>query len=59
MHKPKPIQNYIFTDHALSEADRRGIGKDEVEKVLANPEQTEVARPGRTVYPSKIYMDEP
>ena len=56
---PKPVQNYFFTDHALSEMDRRGISKDEVAAVLAKPEQSELVRAGRIVYQSKLSMGEP
>ena len=54
MPAPEPVQNYVFSDHALAEIARRGISKDEVVAVLAKPQQSESVRAGRTVYQSKL-----
>ena len=59
MPTPKPIHNFIFTDHALSEMSRREINRDEVAKVLSKPEQSEVVRTGRRVYQSRLNLGEP
>jgi len=55
----KPITHYRLTDHAKSEMARRQIGEEDVAKVLAAPEQTEVVREGREVYQSRIESGEP
>ena len=56
---PKPVQDYVFTNHALSEMERRGINKDEVSAVLVKPEQSEPVRKGRVVLQSKISSGDP
>jgi len=59
MPTPKPVQIFVYTDHAISEMARRGISKDEVAVVLAKPEQLETVRAGRTVYQSKLNLGDP
>jgi hypothetical protein len=59
MPAPEPLQEYLFTGHALSEIVRRGIDKDEVAAVLANPEQSEPVLAGRILYQSKIFAGDP
>jgi len=59
MPVPKPVQNFVFTDHALSEMARRAISKDDVSAVLAKPDQAEPIRTGRTIYQSKLSLGEP
>jgi hypothetical protein len=59
MPTPKPVQGYVFTDHALFEMARRRISKDEIAAVLAKPEQSEQVRTGRIVYQSKSSSGEP
>ena len=59
MPAPKPVRNFDYTDHALSEMARRGISEDQISAVLARPEQSEPIRKGRTVYQSKLNFGEP
>jgi len=57
MPKPKPVTDFVFTDHALLEMKRRGISEYNVSVVLAKPEQMELVRAGRAVYQAKIDWD--
>jgi hypothetical protein len=41
------ITDYIITDHARTEIERRRLGKETIDRVLKNPEQRLVIRPGR------------
>jgi hypothetical protein len=41
------------------EMQRRGITEPDVATVLAAPEQSEVVRPGRCVYQSRMTFDDP
>jgi hypothetical protein len=59
MPKLKPIQNFVFTGHAMTEMARRGISESEVAEVLTHPEQTEMVRSGRAVYQAKLDLGEP
>ena len=59
MPTPKPVQIFVFSDHAISEMTRRRISKDEVTDVLSKPEQSEQVRAGRTVYQSKFILGDP
>jgi hypothetical protein len=38
----EPIHEFVFTNHALTEMDRREISQEDVKAVLAEPEQTEM-----------------
>ena len=53
------LQNYLLTDHAHLEMQRRGIAEADVTAVLAAPEQSEEVRPGRCVYQSRMTFDDP
>ena len=55
----EPIFDFVLTDHALKEMARREITHEDVRIVLANPEQMEMVREGRTVYQAKLEMGEP
>jgi hypothetical protein len=55
----EPIIDFVFTSHALLEMARRNVGKEEVQKVLAKPEQVEMVRRGRAVYQAKYDIGEP
>ena len=59
MPKPKPVTDFIFTDHALLEMKRRGIDEDMVSAALAKPGQIELARAGRAIYQTKIELEIP
>ena len=48
-----PIVDYILTDHAIRELERRGIGEQDIDGVLKNPAQCLELRPGRVVLQSK------
>lgn len=43
-----------LTPHALEQMERRGLGRDLVERVLANPQQEREARLGRVALQSKV-----
>ena len=59
MPKAPPLTGYWGTDRARFEMARRRITADQIDRVLAAPEQTELVRPGRVVYQSRIEFDEP
>lgn len=46
--------DYRFSQHALNEMARRGIGEDVVVSVLHAPEQDLIGYGGRTVYQSRV-----
>jgi len=51
---PVGIKKYRLTEHALFEMKRRGIIKEDIEKVLANPEQVVKVREERVVFQSRV-----
>jgi hypothetical protein len=57
--KPKPIADYIFTDHARLEILRRGLSEEMVRAILLAPDQRIEVRPGREVLQSKISAGQP
>ncbi|MGC1378678.1 MAG: DUF4258 domain-containing protein [Anaerolineales bacterium] len=59
MPEPKPVTDFVFTDHALLEMKRRGISEEMVSVALAKPEQMELVRAGRMVYQAKIDLEVP
>ena len=58
MVKSVPARDYVFTEHALFEMQRRRLTEQLVRSVLAEPEQELEIRPGRTVLQSKVVMEE-
>lgn len=56
MSTPTAIKEYRITDHAKQEMARRQISESIVAQVLSAPEQSEIDRPGREVFQSKIRM---
>ena len=56
--KPNPITDFVITDHAAMELERRGLSK-EIRRVLADPEQGEDVRAGRIVLQSRMDMGQP
>jgi uncharacterized protein DUF4258 len=48
------ITNYIFTDHAATEINRRGLTVKTIDEILKSPEQRLDVRPGRVVLQSRI-----
>ena len=57
-HLP-PIVEYVISDHARSEMERRQIGEADVAKVLAMPGQTDTVQEGRAVYQLQVEMGQP
>lgn len=57
--RPKPIADYILTDHARLEILRRGLSEEIVRAILLAPEQRIEVRPGRDVLQSKSSSEEP
>lgn len=47
------LEDYLLTDHAHAEMQRRGLAITQVEAVLFAPEQRFLDRPGRCVYQSR------
>ena len=56
---PSAIEDYHLTEHARFEMERREISEADVARVLAAPEQIELARAGRIVCQSRIVLGEP
>jgi hypothetical protein len=54
-----PPAEYRVTDHARFEMERRGISEAEIALVLSAPEQSDLVRPGRVVYQSRMESEEP
>jgi hypothetical protein len=59
MPEPSSITEYRLTDHAQLEKERRQITEAEIAQVLSAPEQSEIVRPGRMVYQSRVKVGEP
>jgi len=55
----RAVLNYVLTDHARLEMQRRGITETNIATVLIAPEQSEEVRPGRCVYQSRMTFDDP
>ena len=45
---------FPFSNHALEEIERRGVGRDNVDRVLDAPDQIVEERFGRRAYPSSV-----
>ena len=50
----EPVTEYIFTDHATTELERRGLSTEVINRVLRNPEQRLEVRSGRVVLQSRV-----
>ena len=48
------ITNYIITDHATTELQRRGLTAQLIDSLLKNPEQRLEVRSGRVVVQSRV-----
>lgn len=46
--------NFIFSNHALQELQRRGLQRNMVESVLNNPQQILEEKEGRKAYQSQV-----
>jgi hypothetical protein len=57
--KPKPITDYVITEHAVFEMERRGLTKAMIQKVLAAPEQQQEVYHGRIVLQSRVSLGKP
>lgn len=51
---PKPITDYIFSDHATFEMARRGLSRETVHAILPAPEPRFEIRPGRVALQSRL-----
>lgn len=56
---PNPIIDYVITEHAASELERRGLSEETVREVISSSEQELAVRPGRIVLQSRIDMGKP
>jgi hypothetical protein len=56
MTQISPPFEHRITDHARFEMERRGISEAEIVRVLSAPEQSDLVRPGRAVYQSRIEL---
>ncbi|MCL7454805.1 MAG: DUF4258 domain-containing protein [Anaerolineae bacterium] len=54
-----PSVEHRITEHARFEMERRGISEAEIAQVLSAPEQSDLVRPGRVVYQSRMEYEEP
>ena len=54
--KPNPITDFVISDHAVMELERRGLSEDMIRRVLADPDQGEDVRAGRIVLQSRMDM---
>ena len=50
----EPITDYIITDHATTEIERRGLSVETIDRILKSPEQRLEVRPGRVVLQSRV-----
>lgn len=57
--EPPPLHNYIVTEHAAFEMQRRGLSQDIIQNVIEAPEQVLEVRPGRVVLQSRIRAGDP
>jgi hypothetical protein len=50
------MAHYVIGDHARFEMKRRGISEEDVQTLVARPEQVLEIRPGRVVMQSRVTM---
>jgi hypothetical protein len=50
----EPITDYILTEHAATEIERRGLSTDAIDGILKTPEQRLEVRHGRVVLQSRF-----
>lgn len=55
----KPLDDFVISDHAHFEMQRRQITEEQVRAVLAAPQQVVDVRSGRQVYQSRITIRTP
>ena len=49
-----PLDDYVITDHAAFEIQRRGISQEMIREVLENPGQRITVRQGREVFQNRF-----
>ncbi len=54
----EPVKEFVISEHAAFEMERRGLGVELVRSVLSAPEQRIEVRPGRVVLQSRRPMGE-
>jgi hypothetical protein len=57
--EPVPLRDYVITEHAAWEMQRRGISQEVIEKVMNSPEQVFEAKPGRIVLQTRLAIGDP
>ena len=50
----EPIKDYVITDHATVELERRGLSTQAIDNILRKPEQRLEVRSGRVVVQSRV-----
>lgn len=55
--RTNPVGEYIITDRAAFEMERRNITSELIRIVISNPEQRIAVRKGREVFQSRIQME--
>ncbi len=55
----EPLKDYVITDHASLEIERRGLSEEIVRGVLAAPDQRYEVRAGRDVFQSRASVGKP
>jgi hypothetical protein len=56
---PEPVEDYVVTDHAAFEMERRGLSEQVIRRVLVAPEQRLEIRSGRVVLQSRVALGAP
>jgi hypothetical protein len=51
--------DYVITEHALFQMQRRGISESDLLSVIKSPERSEEVRPGRMVVQSRLLCGKP
>ena len=54
-----PPRNYVITEHAAFEMQRRGLTQEIIESVMDSPDQVIEVRPGRIILQSRIERGDP
>ena len=53
--QPNSLKEYIVSDHAAFEMERRDISDDQVRTIIEQPEQRLPVREGREIFQSRIH----
>ena len=54
-----PPRNYVITEHAAFEMQRRGLTQEIIKSVMDSPDQVIEVRPGRIILQSRIERGDP